>query len=61
MRKRYKNKKCSCSLCKPHKRGLDRRRTPKDEALLKEFEHENDDYRIRTQQHTNPRPSSKAA
>jgi hypothetical protein len=38
MRKRYKKKKRSCALCKPHKMGGDNRWTPKDEAALAEFE-----------------------
>lgn len=38
MRKRYKLKLRSCSLCKPHKMHWDKRWTKKDEALLKEYE-----------------------
>jgi len=38
MRKRYKNKKKCCGLCKPHKRGWQKRFTSKEEAKLKEFE-----------------------
>jgi len=38
MRKRLKNKKCSCKLCKPHKRGWDNRWKEKVEAKLKQYE-----------------------
>lgn len=38
MRKRYKKKKHSCKMCKPHKMGLDIRWKNKELAKLKEFE-----------------------
>ena len=38
MRKRSKNKRHSCAMCKPHKMGGANRWKPKDEMLLKEFE-----------------------
>lgn len=38
MRKRYKNKKRSCGLCKPFKRNIEKRWKPKELAMLKEFE-----------------------
>ena len=38
MRKRYKNKKYACGLCKPHKRGWDRRWSAKELPKLKEWE-----------------------
>jgi len=38
MRKRYKNKKASCSLCKPQKKGLSVRWNSKEFYLLKEWE-----------------------
>ncbi len=38
MRKRYKNKKYSCKLCKPHKMGLSNRWKNKELAERKEFE-----------------------
>ena len=37
-RKRSKNKRHSCGICKPHKRGGANRWKPKDEMLLKEAE-----------------------
>lgn len=40
MRKRGKNKRRSCGLCKPQKRGLDIRWAPKELARLREFEKE---------------------
>ncbi len=40
MRKRFKNKKHSCALCKPHKMGHDCRWKNKDLERLKEFEKE---------------------
>jgi len=40
MRKRYKQKKRSCPLCKPHKLGLEKRWKNKDLARLEEFEKE---------------------
>lgn|GEM_PF-2362032 len=39
MRKRYKEKKRSCALCKPHKRTWSKRWTLKDMITLEEFEH----------------------
>ena len=42
MRKKYKKKKLSCKLCKPHKMGLQKRWKPKESALLKEFEQGNE-------------------
>ena len=38
MRKRMKEKKRACGLCKPHKRKLANRWKPKEEARLKETE-----------------------
>lgn len=38
MRKRFKLKKRSCPLCKPHKMHRDKRWKPKEEVLLKEYE-----------------------
>ena len=38
MRKRYKNKKRTCVLCKPHKRGMSNRWKNKDEQELKMWE-----------------------
>lgn len=35
MRKRYKNKKRSCGLCKPHKRGFANRWKAKDLQTLR--------------------------
>jgi hypothetical protein len=40
MRKRLKNKVCSCALCKPHKRGKSGRWKDKELVDLKEFEKE---------------------
>lgn len=40
MRKRYKNKKRSCALCKPNKVGWSSRWKLKEEQKLKEFEKE---------------------
>lgn len=40
MRKRFKIKRHSCGLCKPHKLGLAHRWTAKDFARIKEFERE---------------------
>lgn len=40
MRKRYKKKRRSCPLCKPHKLGLEKRWKNKDLARLEEFERE---------------------
>lgn len=40
MRKRYKNKKRACSLCKPHKREWAKHLKPKDLQQLKEDEHD---------------------
>jgi hypothetical protein len=34
MRKRYKIKARSCALCKPHKRGWERRWSVKDQQLI---------------------------
>jgi hypothetical protein len=34
MRKRYKIKARSCALCKPHKRGWERRWNAKDQQLI---------------------------
>ena len=34
MRKRYKIKARSCALCKPHKRGWERRWSAKDQQLI---------------------------
>jgi hypothetical protein len=38
MRKRMKNKKRCCALCKPHKRGWILKYKKKELILLKEFE-----------------------
>jgi hypothetical protein len=38
MRKRYKQKKHSCALCKPHKMGWQERWKAKEAARLREFE-----------------------
>ena len=40
MRKRYRSKRRSCALCKPHKRGHDSRWTARDRALLGSAEQE---------------------
>lgn len=40
MRKRYRSKRRSCALCKPHKRGHDSRWTARDRALLSSAEKE---------------------
>lgn len=38
MRKRFKQKKRGCALCKPHKLGWDNRWNAKEFTRLKEFE-----------------------
>ncbi len=38
MRKRYKNKKSACGLCKPNKRGLEKRWKPKELDILSRSE-----------------------
>lgn len=38
MRKRFKQKKRSCPLCKPNKMGLSNRWNAKEFAKIKEFE-----------------------
>jgi hypothetical protein len=46
-RKRSKNKRRACSLCKPHKRGHINRWSPKQLELLRRFErtmHRGDDW-----------------
>jgi hypothetical protein len=40
MRKRYKKKLRSCGLCKPHKRGMDKRWTPRALDFMKTAERE---------------------
>ncbi len=40
MRKKYKKKRHSCSLCKPHKTGGAIRWKEKEHALLRELEKE---------------------
>lgn len=40
MRKRYKNKRESCALCKPHKRGWALRWRPRELAALARAERE---------------------
>jgi hypothetical protein len=40
MRKRLKNKKRSCAMCKPQKRGWDNRWKPKEEDRLRRWERE---------------------
>ncbi len=37
MRKMYKNKKCCCALCKPHKRSGDCRWKRQDKVAIKRF------------------------
>ena len=37
-RKRYKTKRRSCGLCKPHKQGWSHRHKPQELQALKEFE-----------------------
>lgn len=49
MRKRMKNKKRSCALCKPHKRGISNRWTHKQFFLLVDSIKE-----IRNSMKTNP-------
>jgi len=39
-RKRYKNKKRSCAMCKPHKRKWEKRWKPKELAKLEQDEKE---------------------
>lgn len=39
-RKRYRAKRRACGLCKPHKRGWQRRWDDRAEARLREFERE---------------------
>lgn len=38
MRKRYKEKKESCGLCKPHKKGWQNRWKEREKEQLKEYE-----------------------
>jgi len=40
MRKKYKKKKRSCAMCKPHKMGWDKRWNFKEEMKIKESEDE---------------------
>jgi len=40
MRKRFKKKKHSCGLCKPHKLAFSNRWKEKDFAAMKDFEKE---------------------
>ena len=40
MRKQFKNKKASCALCKPHKRGWASRWKPAERAAQVAFERE---------------------
>ncbi len=40
MRKRYKIKSRSCALCKPHKRGWERRWNARDQQLMAGAERE---------------------
>ncbi len=40
MRKQSKNKRRSCALCKPHKRGFENRWKPKARGLMIESEKE---------------------
>jgi len=40
MRKQLKNKRRSCGLCKPHKRGCDNRWKPKVRGLMSELDKE---------------------
>ena len=47
MRKRLKNKRRSCKLCKPHKTGWEVRWKAKDLAALKQFEK----YKIEQEKH----------
>ena len=48
MRKMYKRKRRSCGVCKPGKRGVVKRWTLRDEALLREFDRERNNWRRRT-------------
>jgi len=43
MRQRLKNKKTSCTLCKPHKRAWETRWKAKDEAALQRFERQKEE------------------
>jgi hypothetical protein len=38
MRKRYKKKRRSCGVCKPGKRGITKRWSPREEMLVKRYE-----------------------
>ncbi len=40
MRKMYRVKRRACALCKPNKRGWDKRWKPKEEAAIRRFERE---------------------
>jgi len=40
MRKRYKKKRRSCSVCKPHRRGITMRWSGREEQRLKDWERE---------------------
>ena len=44
MRKRFKKKRHSCKMCKPHKMCLAHRWNPRDMQRLKEFEKERKQY-----------------
>jgi hypothetical protein len=52
MRKRYRIKRRSCGLCKPHKRGLANRWKPRDLARLRAAEAD-----VSAQGGTGPRPA----
>jgi hypothetical protein len=47
MRKRLKNKRRSCTLCKPHKRRGGNRWRAKDEERLRRWERERGDWQGR--------------
>ena len=38
MRKQYKRKRRSCGICKPGKRGISKRWSPREVMLQKEFQ-----------------------
>lgn len=46
MRKRFKKKKLSCALCKPHKMNGENRWKGKDFSLLKIFEKEKNNLKL---------------
>lgn len=40
MRKNFKDKRCSCKVCYPHKRGFVSRWKPRDMLELRQWEHD---------------------